>query len=55
MSPLPEPATPTPAKVSLQGRNEFQFQYKNKVYDVTEYAPKHPAGVSFFEKMKDEK
>lgn len=33
----------------------FRFIYKNKEYDVTEYVPKHPAGKSFFDKMKDEK
>ncbi|CAD8118208.1 unnamed protein product [Paramecium sonneborni] len=53
MSPQPEPnnnVVQTPENGEV-----FRFIYKNKEYDLTEYVPKHPAGKSFFEKMKDEK
>lgn len=31
------------------------FVYKDKEYDCTEYAKKHPGGEIFFSRMKEEK
>ena len=31
---------------------EFHFTYKGVEYDATEYAPKHPGGLSFLQNMK---
>ena len=30
----------------------FQFTYNGVEYDATDYAPKHPGGLSFLQNMK---
>jgi len=35
--------------------NKYQFTYKGVEYDATEYAPKHPGGLSFLQNMRNVK
>ncbi|KAL4498509.1 hypothetical protein ABPG72_019627 [Tetrahymena utriculariae] len=47
--------TPNENVSKQETSQEFKFIYKDTEYDCTEYAQKHPGGLHFFEKMKDEK
>jgi cytochrome b involved in lipid metabolism len=40
---------------SSPNKETFKFIYKNTEYDCTEYSKKHPGGLEFFQKMKEEK
>lgn len=39
--------------MSTKEKENFQFIYNGVEYDATEYAEKHPGGLSFLKNMKE--